>query len=284
MTGARGSDRIELRGLRALGRHGALAGERESSQPFEIDLDLRADLSVASGSDRLTDTVDYGAVVAAAVAVVETESWHLIERLAERVAEAVGEVDERVGRVTATVRKLRPPVAADLATAGVRVTRPSGGHGPRRRAFLGLGSNLGNRAALLRDAVAGVPDVVAVSPVYETEPVGGPEGQAPYLNLVAELWTGRSPRGLLGVAHRLEASAARERAERWGPRTLDVDVLWVAGEEVDEGDLVVPHPRMGERRFVLAPLADLAPDLVQPGALAAAAGEVRRLGPLTSLA
>ena len=130
------------------------------------------------------------------------------------------------------------------------------------RAFLGLGSNLGDRWQLLRDAVAALPDVVAVSPVYETDPVGGPGGQDPYLNLVVELDTSLSPRQLLEVAQRLESTAQRVRTERWGPRTLDVDVLLVGDLAVDEPDLVVPHPRMWERAFVLVPLADLAPDLV----------------------
>ena len=147
------------------------------------------------------------------------------------------------------------------------------------RAFLGLGSNLGDRVAHLRDAVAALPDVVAVSPVYETDPVGGPE-QGAFLNLVVELDTDLDARGLLGECRRLEEAAARVRLERWGPRTLDVDVLWVDGETVHDEDLEVPHPRMGERRFVLVPLADLAPELVGSEQLAGAEGEVRRLGSL----
>jgi 2-amino-4-hydroxy-6-hydroxymethyldihydropteridine diphosphokinase len=148
------------------------------------------------------------------------------------------------------------------------------------RAFLGLGSNLGDRVALLRAAVAALPDVVATSPVYETDPVGGPDGQGAYLNLVVELDTTRSPQDLLELCRSLEAAAARVRTERWGPRTLDVDVLLVEGVTVDTPDLQVPHPRMGERRFVLAPLADLAPDLVSAAQVAAAAGDVRVLGDL----
>lgn len=132
------------------------------------------------------------------------------------------------------------------------------------RAYLGLGSNVGDRRAHLRRAVAAVPDVVAVSPVYETQPVGGPTDQGPYLNLVVALDTDRSPRELLEVAHRLEDEAGRVRSERHGPRTLDVDVLLVGGLCVDEPDLVVPHPRMWERRFVLVPLADLAAGRVEP--------------------
>ena len=136
------------------------------------------------------------------------------------------------------------------------------------RAYLGLGSNMGDRRGHLRAAVAALPDVVAVSPVYETDPVGGPAGQGPYLNLVVALETDRSPRELLDLAQNLEAAAGRVRKERFGPRTLDIDILLVGSLCVDEPDLVVPHPRMWERRFVLAPLADLAN------------GSVRRLGPL----
>lgn len=147
------------------------------------------------------------------------------------------------------------------------------------RAFLGLGSNLGDRLARLRAAVASLRDVVAVSPVYETAPVGGPEQDA-FLNLVVELDTELDARGLLEVCQALEADAGRERTVHWGPRTLDVDVLWVDGEEVDEPDLQVPHPHLWERRFVLAPLADLAPELVTADRVASAVGEVRLLGPL----
>lgn len=138
------------------------------------------------------------------------------------------------------------------------------------RAFLGLGSNLGDRWGHLRGALDRLREadhVVEVSTVYETEPVGGPDGQGPYLNAVVELDTGRSPRQLLELARSLEQAAGRVRppGERWGPRTLDVDVLLVGDLEVDEPDLVVPHPRMWERRFVLTPLSDLAPDLVPFG-------------------
>jgi 2-amino-4-hydroxy-6-hydroxymethyldihydropteridine diphosphokinase len=130
------------------------------------------------------------------------------------------------------------------------------------RAFLGLGSNLGDREAHLQHAIEQLPAVVAVSPIYETEPVGGPEGQGPYLNAVVELDTELTPRQLLEIAQHLEKDAHRVRKERWGPRTLDVDVLLVGDLKVNEPDLVVPHPRMWERDFVLRPLADLAPELV----------------------
>jgi 2-amino-4-hydroxy-6-hydroxymethyldihydropteridine diphosphokinase len=136
------------------------------------------------------------------------------------------------------------------------------------RAYLGLGSNLGDRAANLQFAVEGLAEragrVVAISPVYETEPVGGPP-QPEFLNAVVAVETALSARELLGVAKALEAEAGREPpgpGKRWGPRPLDIDLLMVGDERVDEPDLVVPHPRIHQRAFVLAPLADVAPEFV----------------------
>jgi 2-amino-4-hydroxy-6-hydroxymethyldihydropteridine diphosphokinase len=156
------------------------------------------------------------------------------------------------------------------------------------RAYLGLGSNIGDRLSHLRTAVAtlaALDPLLAVSPVYETAPVGGPPGQERYLNLVVGIETRSSPRQLLDLAHEMERRAGRVRTVRFGPRTLDVDVLLVGGLRVDEDDLVVPHPRMWERAFVLAPLGDLDPSLVPTDwreRLGAGAREdaIRRVGSL----
>lgn len=151
------------------------------------------------------------------------------------------------------------------------------------RAYLGLGTNLGDRWGHLRDAVDSLRAdgvVAAVSPVYETEPVGGPE-QGVFLNIVVAVDTDLEPRDLLSRCFELERAAGRERRERWGPRTLDVDVLWIEGFVSDHPKLTVPHPRMHERNFVMAPLLDLAPDLDVPGYdPASAIGDVRVVGSL----
>ena len=162
------------------------------------------------------------------------------------------------------------------------------------RVALALGSNLGDRVATLQgavDALASMPglDVVAVSSMYETEPVGGPE-QGAYLNAVVIADASVPPRELLELAMAVEQRFSRVRAERWGPRTLDVDVLAYGDEVVDEPDLQVPHPRAHERPFVLVPWAEVEPERMLPGhgavsELAARAGSsgVERLAgpPLT---
>ena len=116
-------DRIELRGLRLAGIVGVLPHEQAQAQPLEVDLDLRLDLAAAGASDDLGDTADYGAVCGVVEQVVITTRYALLEALAEHLATAVLDADARIGEVTVAVRKLRPPVAQQLSTSGVRITR-----------------------------------------------------------------------------------------------------------------------------------------------------------------
>lgn len=138
-----------------------------------------------------------------------------------------------------------------------------------RSFVLAMGSNLGDRLGILQgalDAIAGLPGVTvtAVSPVYETSPVGGPE-QPDYLNAVA-LGRARIPPGeLLDRLHEVEAAFGRVRAVRWGPRTLDLDIITIDGEESDDPELTLPHPRAHERAFVLVPWLDADPEAFLPG-------------------
>src|SRR3954452_3397759 len=117
------ADRIELRGLRVVAVVGVLPEERERAQPFEVDLDVEADLSAAGASDDLADTIDYGHLVAVAETVVQTVRAQLLARVVQVLADEVLAADERIAAVEVTVRKLRPPVPADLATSAVRIVR-----------------------------------------------------------------------------------------------------------------------------------------------------------------
>lgn len=151
-----------------------------------------------------------------------------------------------------------------------------------RRAFLGLGSNIGARLTYLSAAIEGMPDVVQVSSLYETDPIGLVD-QKSFFNCVVELDTDLTARQLLDLCRKLETEAERVRIERWGPRTLDVDVLYIDGETVDEPDLIVPHPRWRDRAFVMIPLGELAPDLLGDWS-DPHEGEVRRLGAFADVA
>ncbi|MDP8977406.1 MAG: 2-amino-4-hydroxy-6-hydroxymethyldihydropteridine diphosphokinase, partial [Actinomycetota bacterium] len=155
-------------------------------------------------------------------------------------------------------------------------------------AFLGLGSNLGDRLGYLQDAVDLLEldartRVDAVSGVYETEPVGGPE-QGPYLNMAVRVATRRSPHRLLGVCARIESRLGRARpgqggGQRWGPRTVDLDILLYGRRRVRRPDLVIPHPRLCERAFALIPLIEVAPGMALPDGTSLAAA-LARLAPV----
>jgi 2-amino-4-hydroxy-6-hydroxymethyldihydropteridine diphosphokinase len=132
------------------------------------------------------------------------------------------------------------------------------------RAFVGVGSNLGDREATVRAAIAALPGVVAVSTLRETDPVGVVD-QPAFLNGAVVLETELPPRELLELLLAVERDLGRERRERWGPRSIDLDLLVYGDVSVDEPGLTVPHPRLHERRFALEPLAELDPELELPG-------------------
>jgi 2-amino-4-hydroxy-6-hydroxymethyldihydropteridine diphosphokinase len=152
-----------------------------------------------------------------------------------------------------------------------------------RRAALALGANLGDRTATMQAAVAELAEtpgvrVAAVSTVYETTPVGGPPGQPPYLNAVVVVDTDLEPADLLRRAHEVEAAHGRVRDERWGPRTLDVDLLAVGDVRSGAPELTLPHPRAHERAFVLVPWAEVDPTFPVSG-LGTVSELLDRLGP-----
>ncbi|WGW10997.1 2-amino-4-hydroxy-6-hydroxymethyldihydropteridine diphosphokinase [Saxibacter everestensis] len=167
--------------------------------------------------------------------------------------------------------------AVDVAAStGKPKKKSSKKKGKPVHAVLSIGANLGDREATLQRAVDdlnGLPKlaVTKVSPVFETEPVGGPE-QPAYLNAVLICETSLSAKNLLAAIHTIEASHGRVRIERWGPRTLDIDIIDFGGRLHADSTLTLPHPRASERAFVLEPWRRIEPDAVLPGS-----GQVARL-------
>jgi dihydroneopterin aldolase/2-amino-4-hydroxy-6-hydroxymethyldihydropteridine diphosphokinase len=256
-------DRILIDDLRVLALIGALPHEREAKQPLRIDLSIGVDLRDAGRTDELDDTVHYGLVAERVVELAEESKHILLERLAADVADTVLAFD-RVEEVDVTVTKLRPPVPTPLQSTAVRMvrTRAEAQVPPLRRheAIVALGSNLGDREGFLRDAVSELGIVTAMSQVFETEPIGGPDAQGAYLNMVVKVETSLDPFAFIRRCQRIEAGALRQRVVHWGPRTLDVDLLFFDDVRIESAELTVPHPRIAERRFVLAPLSEVAPE------------------------
>ncbi len=268
------TDRITLTGLTVFGRHGVFDFEREHGQQFVVDVTVWLDLTPAARSDDVADTLHYGELAEFAAGVVAGPARDLIETVAAEIADGVmsrlagarrrGDGAQTDGPDPAGVRRRRrdhPPLPE---------VRPYGGTALMTRAVLSLGSNLGDPAARLDEAVAALGDVViAASAGYRTPP-WGPVPQDDFLNrtLIVDD-PDRDARGWLDICRSLEAAAARERPVRWGPRTLDVDVIavWADGEPVFSSDpeLLLPHPRAAERAFVLLPWLEIDGTAVLPG-------------------
>lgn len=258
-------DRIELTGLRVHGKHGVLREEKVSGHDFALDIALDLATAPAAASDDLTRTVSYADVAHLAADIVGGQSLDLIETLAERVASAVLAEHPLVRAVEVAVHKPSAPIGLPFADVVVRIRREAA----PVDAVLALGSNIGDRLEHLERALALLDEAEGVElawrgTVVETDPVGGVE-QDDFANTVVGLRTARGPWELLELARAIETDARRVREVRWGPRTLDVDVIaW--GELVqDDGELTLPHPRAHERAFVLAPWAAVRPDDVLPG-------------------
>jgi dihydroneopterin aldolase / 2-amino-4-hydroxy-6-hydroxymethyldihydropteridine diphosphokinase len=281
-------DRIEIIGLRVMTLVGVLPHEREAAQPLEFDIILEGDLRDAGASDDLTDTAHYGIVAERASAIARESKDLLLERLVHRIAEDALSVD-RVEAVDITVRKLRPPIPEDMAFTAVRIRRSRAELDiPTRaehRAIVALGTNLGDRVSFLQLAVGELGTaVISQSQVFETAPVGGPTDQGAYLNMVVAVNTALDPFAMLRRCQRIESMALRQRIVHWGPRTLDVDLLFYDDVTITSPELTIPHPRFAERRFVLAPLNEVAPELCPAHwDTTLAADDIRPLGPLADL-
>ena len=281
-------DRIEITGLRVMTLVGVLTHEREFPQPLEIDIILEGDLRDAGTSDDLADTAHYGLVTERAAAIARESKDQLLERLVHRIAEDALTFD-RVEAAEVVVRKLRPPIPEDVNTTAIRVRRTRAdlqlAPRTRHRAIIALGSNLGDRVAFLELAVEELgAGIVAKSQVYETAPVGGPQDQGAYLNMVVAVETSLDPFAMLRRCQRIESLALRQRVVHWGPRTLDVDLLFFDDYSISSPDLTIPHPRYAERRFVLTPLSEVAPELCPPDwDTTLPPDEITALGPLDEL-
>src|SRR5436190_21124350 len=203
-------DRIEVKALRVMTLVGVLSHERETPQPLQVDLSLEVDLADAGYSDELADTAHYGLVTERVAEVMRESKDLLLERLAHRVAE-VALLTDRVEAVEVTLTKLRPPIPEDVDSTAVHIRRERGQLDvPVRQhhtAIVALGSNLGERAGYLRRGIAELGGVLRQSQVYETEPVGGPDDQGPYLNMVAVVETPLDPFAFIRRCQRIEALA-----------------------------------------------------------------------------
>lgn len=254
-------DEIKIRNLEISACHGVLKSEKTTAQKFVFDADLKLDLFRAGQKDDLSLTVNYASVCNLLAGIAQNNVFNLVETLAFRCAYAV--LDEfPVDGIKLTVCKPQAPLPHKFGTVGVTVEVD------RERAYLSLGSSLGDKRAYLDAAIeklsktSGI-KVLNVSSYIATQPYGG-VAKNEFLNCAVEIETYLSPRALLDEIHRVENECGRVRNERWGDRTLDIDIIFFGKKVVFEDDLIIPHPEFSKRDFVLTPLKEIAPDFLCP--------------------
>jgi dihydroneopterin aldolase/2-amino-4-hydroxy-6-hydroxymethyldihydropteridine diphosphokinase len=260
------TDRIILQGISARGFHGVLDAEKSDGQDFGVDLALEVDLRRPGRSDLLAHTVNYAEVAADVVALITGPSLDLIETLADQIAAAALR-RPLVQAVQVTVHKPQAPVGVPFDDVQVVVERQRD-----EAVVIALGANLGSVQATLTAAVRQLAEldglgITAVSDLFETDPVGGPE-QPAYLNAVVLARTRLAAYGLLTELHRIEDDHGRVRETRWGARSLDLDLIQYGDPQSSsdlvskDPELILPHPRAHEREFVLAPWLAVNPEAV----------------------
>lgn len=265
------SDVIWLSGLAAHAHHGVFPFEQREGQRFVLDVGYELDTRPAGRADDVAATVSYSDVAGAVHGVLTGPPFRLLEALAERVAATVLDFAGVAG-VTVVVHKPQAPLPVSVADVSLTIRRTPITVVPAApvRSVLALGGNVGDVPATLRSAVATVREElgeVRVGPLVRTLamtlPGSGP--QPDYWNTVLEARTRLSACEVLALGQRLEARHGRRRDERWGPRTLDVDLVAHGAVRSSDPTLLLPHPGAVDRAFVLVPWAALDPDALLEG-------------------
>lgn len=255
-------DEIHIQNLEVFANHGVFQEETNLGQKFLFSLTMYTDTRKAGKSDCLEESIHYGEASQFITDYTRKHTRKLIEAAAEDLATALLLHYPLLKGVTLELKKPWAPVGLPLETVSVKISRFW------HRAYIALGSNLGDKKAYLDQAIKALKQhkecrVQKVSSYLVTEPYGGVE-QDDFLNACLSLDTLLSPEELLDLLHEIEQAAHRERLIHWGPRTLDLDILLYDNEVLETEDLIIPHVEMHKRDFVLKPLAEIAPNKRHP--------------------
>lgn len=255
-------DKIYINNLEFIGFHGVFPEEKKLGQKFLVSLELIVDTREAGKTGDLTKSVHYGLVAQDVERIFLEKSRDLIETCAENIAEMVLKKYELVKEVKVTVKKPWAPLQMHFENVAVEISRKW------HKVYLSLGSNMGDKRENLLEAIKRVgelenTEVVKSSTILETEPFGYIE-QDNFLNACLEVKTLLTPQEFLSSILKIELDMGRVREIKWGPRVIDIDILFYDNEIIQEDNLAVPHPWICEREFVLEPLSEIAPNYVHP--------------------
>lgn len=255
-------DKIYINNLEFIGFHGVFPEEKKLGQKFLVSLELTVDTREAGKTGDLTKSVHYGLVAQDVEKLFLEKSIDLIETCAENIAEMVLKKYELVKEVKVVVKKPWAPLQMHFENVAVEITRKW------HRVYLSLGSNIGDKRKNLLEAIRKIgelenTEVVKSSTILETEPFGYLE-QDNFLNACLEVKTLMTAQEFLKVILQIELDMGRVREIKWGPRIIDIDMLFYDKEVIEEDNLAVPHPWICEREFVLDPLSEIAPNYIHP--------------------
>ena len=250
-------DQIITQDLSIYAKHGVYMEENILGQQFLVSVYLDLDLSRAGQTDNLEDTIDYGKVCHFVTNYMQSHTFKLIEAAAEHLAQELLLKYMQVKKIRIKVKKPWAPIGLPIKNVCVTVDRT------RHSVYLSLGSNLGDRQAYLQQGIKELDalsscKVCEQSQIIETEPYGNVP-QDRFLNCVIRIDTVLKPEQLLEELHKIEANAGRTREVHWGPRTLDMDILFYDHITVNTPELTIPHADLHNRDFVLKPLCEIAP-------------------------
>ncbi len=256
------NDYITVSRLEVYANHGVFPEENKLGQKFVISLKLYLDLSKAGADDDLTQSVDYGQVCRRVCDLAKSDTYKLIEKLSYEITQTLLDEYELLKAVEATVEKPWAPIGLPLDTVSVTVKRA------RHMAYIAVGSNMGDRESYIGTAIEKLNHtrgcrVLRTSCLLETKPYGVTD-QPDFLNGALCVSTYLRPHELLELLQRLENEAMRVRERRWGPRTLDLDILLYDDVVINDERLCIPHADMKNREFVLKPLEEIAPFALHP--------------------
>lgn len=255
-------DEIRLTGLTLRANHGVFDFEKEKGQKFVIDVVLYMDTQKAGVSDSLPDTVNYGELACFVEKEFTATSYDLLEAATERLALAILKEYDILNAVKLTVSKPEAPIDVPFSNVCVSILRKW------HKAYLSIGSNIGESKAIIERAYKSFEENAFIrnlksASLYNTKPYGYTE-QPDFVNTVWELETTLSPENLLKLCNDTEQQHGRERLVHWGPRTLDIDIVYYDNLVLTNEKLTIPHCDMHNREFVLKPLNELAPKKVHP--------------------
>lgn len=255
-------DSVIIEGLEVYCNHGVFPEENKLGQKFIVNMELYTDTRKAGLTDQLDKSIDYGEVCHFVNDYMKNHTFQLIEAVAENLARELLHKISGLKEVTIEIKKPWAPIGLPMNAAGVRITRKW------HTAYIAIGSNMGNRQGYLdfaADEIDGDENCVLlkIADTIETKPYGM-EDQDDFLNSCMEIRTLYYPKELLKVCKAIEKKANRVKTVHWGPRTLDLDIIFYDDEIISEDNLVIPHIEMQKRDFVLRPLAQIAPNKVHP--------------------